>query len=189
MKNRGLLNRAIISPLGTHKDPSHTSLPNQQISRITADPNRTETVAPDQEPLQPNRPSQEPRPSLRATASAVPIGKSKRYTLILKLDQALHHRLEAWLEHLGPSARSATKRAMLLAFRSHLATIVHDKAIPAAAPVDPVPYRIDIRLPDPLARQLVATARQTAFEPEATLLARSLAPYFGDFVRRALAPD
>ena len=187
MKNRGFLTRPAISPLGRHKDQTPADLSNQQVANVTAEVSQNETIAPPQEPRQPNPPVEKSGPPLRTKASSFLDGTAKRYTLVLKLDAVLYHHLEAVLEHLGPSARSATKRAMLLAFRSHLARICLDDA-PAAAPVDAVSYRIDIRLPEPLVRQLLAAVAQTAFEPKATALARSVAPHFADFIREALGP-
>ena len=187
MKNRGFLTRPTISPLGTHKDLTPADLPNQQVANVTAEMSYTETVAPPQEPRQPNPPVEKSVPPSRTAVSSTPTGTAKRYTLVLKLDAVLYQRLEAWLEPLVPSARSAAKRAMLLAFRSHMVSIPLN-GVPAAAPVDAVSYRIDIRLPDPLVRQLLAAAAQAAFEPKATALARSVAPHFADFIREALGP-
>jgi hypothetical protein len=186
MKNRGLLTRPAISPLGTHKDPTPADLPNQQNSNLAAGLTRKDAIVRDQETPQPNTPIEESGAQSRATSAPVPAVAAKRYTLILKLDLGLHQGLEASLVRIGPSARSAAKRAMLLAFRTHLARI-HPNGVPAVATVDAVPYRIDIRLPDPLVRQLLTAARQIAFEPKATALARSLGPHFADFVRGALA--
>lgn len=187
MKNRGLLTRPNTSPLGTHKDPAPADLPKQQVANVAADKTHTQKVVRVQRTSQPGPPVEESCPPLRSTASSVQTGTVKRYTLILKLDAVLSERLKAWLEHLGPSERSAAKRAMLLAFRSHVVSIPLN-GVPAAAPVDAVPHRIDIRLPEPLVRQLLDAAGQTAFVPKTTALARSLAPHFADFVRQALGP-
>ena len=188
MKNRGLLSRSSISPLGTHKDPTPLDLPNQPISNVAPELTRNETIVPDQEPAPADPDVVDSGQPLRAKASPVPTSTAKRYTLVLKLDAVLHQRLEASLESFGLSARSAAKRAILLAFRSHLAVIPLN-GVPAVAPVDAVSYRIDIRLPDPLVRQLLAAVGQNAFEPKATALARSLAPCFAAFVRDALASN
>lgn len=188
MKNRGFLTRPTISPLGTHKDQTPAEFPKQQVAVVTAEFTQKDAIAPDQGPPQPSPPVEKSGPPLRAAASSAQTGTAKRYTLVLKMDAVLYHHLEAWLKPLVPSARSAAKRAMLLAFRSHLATINHLNGVPAVAPVDAVSYRIDIRLSEPLVRQLLAAAGQTAFEPKATALARSLAPHFADFVREALGP-
>jgi hypothetical protein len=187
MKNRGLLTRSIVSPLGMHKDPTPAELTNQQLANVPTEvtPNdlaRTDQMQPQQDPDmqdadKPSRPKSRPVPKVTA----------RRYTLVLKLDSGLHRRLDVSLARFGPSSRSAAKRAMLLAFRSRLA-VTPLNAVLAAAPIDVVSYRIDIRLPDPLVGKLLATAGQSAFEPMATALARSLAPHFADFVREALGP-
>lgn len=187
MKNRGLLTRPTTSPLGAHKDLTPADLPNQQVANLAAELSQNETTMPDPRPPHPNPPAEKSGPPLRAAASSAPTGTAKRYTLVLRLDAELHQRLEAWLRPLVPSARSVAKRAMLLAFRSHL-TVIPLKTASVVPPYDAVPHRIDIRLPDPLVRQLLAAAGQTAFEPKTTALARSLAPHFADFVREALGP-
>jgi hypothetical protein len=187
MKNRGLLTRPTISPLGTHKDPTPADLPNHQIANLAAELTHKDAIVPDQETAQPNTLMEVSGPQLRARLSPVPADAAKRYTLILKLDLGLHQGLEASLVRLSPSARSAAKRAMLLAFRSRLA-VTPLKAVLAVTPSDAVSYRIDIRLPDPVVSQLLAEAGKCAFEPRATALARSLAPHFANFVRDALGP-
>lgn len=188
MKNRGLLTRPSISPLGTHKDPTPADLPNQQATNVAAALSRNEMVGPEKESPQPNLPAQDSGQPLRAKASPVPTSTAKRYTLVLKLDSVLRQRLEASLERHGPQARSAAKRAMLLAFRSHLA-IIPLSGVPALVSVDAVSYRIDIRLSDLLVHQLLAAVGQNAFEPKATALARSLTPCFASFVRDTLASN
>ena len=187
MKNRGLLTRSTISPLGMHKDPTPAELLTQQVGNVLPEVIPNDLARTDQmQPLQDPDMQDADRPS-RPKSQPVPKVTTRRYTLVLKLDPALHQRIEASLARLGPSARSAAKRAMLLAFRTHLARI-HLNGVPAIAPVDAVPYRIDIRLPYPLVSQLLVAAGQSAFEPRATALARSLAPHFADFVREALRP-
>lgn len=187
MKNRGLLTRSAISPLGKHKDPTPAELPNQQVANVSPEVIPNDLTQTDKTPRQqdldmrdaedPSRPKSQPAPKLTA----------RRYTLVLKLDPDLHRRLQASLATFSPLARPAAKRAMLLAFHSRLA-VTHLKAVLAAAPIDAVSYRIDIRLPDPLISKLLATAGQSAFEPRATALARFLAPHFADFVWEALGP-
>jgi hypothetical protein len=180
--------KATISRLGTHKDPAPDDFPNRQVVNAAAELNQDGTVVPDREPptgVQGNQVSCQP---LLARASRIPTTTAKRYTLVLKLDGALHHHLEASLERQGAKARPAAKRAMLLAFRSQL-TVIDLTAVPAAAPIDAVSYRIDIRLSEPQVRQLLAAVGQNAFEPKATALARSLAPRFAAFVRDALASN
>lgn len=188
MKNRGLLTRPAISPLGTHKDPTPVDSPNRQVVNAAAQLIQHETVVPDKERPTEDQGNPDSRQPLRAKASRIPTPAAKRYTLILKLDSSLQHHLEASLERHGAKARPAAKRAMLLAFRSHL-TVAPLDVVPAVAPVNAVSYRIDIRLSDPLVRQLLAAVGQMAFEPKATALARSLAPCFASFVRDALASN
>jgi hypothetical protein len=187
MKNRGLLTRPAVSPFGTHKDPAPADLPNQRDANSPTEVAPNDLAGTDQTPpLQVLDMRDADKPS-RPKSGLVPNVTARRYTLVLKLDPALHQRLDASLTRFGPSSRSAAKRAMLLAFRSRLVVTPLNAFLPAA-PIDAVSFRIDIRLPDPVVSQLLAAARQSVFEPRATALARSLAPHFADFVREALGP-
>jgi hypothetical protein len=84
MKNRGLLTRPTISPLGTHKDPKPVELPNQRVENVPTDWTPNDLAGTDQTPpLQdpgmqdadrPSRPKSQPIPKVTARRSGPKTG-------------------------------------------------------------------------------------------------------------------
>lgn len=185
MKNRGLLTRPMFSPLGNHKDPIPSDLPNRQVASPIEEPAPIESIE-HSLTRRGQQPTEGPGLPPQAVSHTTPTHLTKRYTLILKLDPALLHRVDTSLASLDPASKSTAKRAIVQGFRnSILATLPYP--MPAFAMADPVPYRIDIRLSDELVGKIISASSSGPFELRSTVLARFLSPHFGGFLEEAFA--
>lgn len=185
MKNRGLLSRTSASPLGTHKDPIPTDLPNRQVAGPAEEQVPFERMEHRAIPGG-QQPTKMPDPVADTASHTPPSNLTKRHTLILKLDAGLLHHIGASLAQLDPASKSAAKREMVRAFRTSVPTMPL-RPQPTFAIADLVPYRIDIRLSDDLVVQIISASSAGPFEARSAVLARFLSPHFNRFLEEAFA--
>lgn len=185
MKNQGFIRNRVI-PLGDHKDPEPEALVGQRYAgqgvstgtEAGSDVPSAKVQAEDTEPVAPSR-RRGPKAKGDAGRPAT-LGqdeRTKRYTLVLKVDAELASR--AFSEVGG--GRSTIKRAIITELRTRLIEGA-GKATPHTTD-KPVTVRVDLRLPEDLVSKIVEAERTNPFEAPSTVLGRFVSGYYAQMLR------
>lgn len=164
MKNKNLLTRSALSPLGGHKqleqqnDVSSSTLPPTHLGHSTAR-----------------------KPSLHKPIMIAPDPEGSRYTLSLKIEKSVVEKIARMCGSSDLDSQPGAKRSLTMQFRAHLLTTPVERAMKSTLK-SPTSLRLDIRLPESFVLQILEAEKAAPFEPRATTLARNLAPKLSSFL-------
>lgn len=163
MKNKGLLARSPVSPLGAHK------LDDAPMADSTASlsAGATQPVA---------------KPGRHRPVTIAPDPEGSRYTLSLKIEKSVADIIAYLCGSADLGNQSGAKRLLTLQFRVHLLAMPVILA-PRLKITSPATLRLDIRLPEDFVRHVLAVQRAAPFQPRATTLAVHLAPVLTEFLK------